>query len=222
MTAALASLSDPGGRQLLVTGRIADAVSGRGIDDAALSLAYDAAGSGAFRPLRAVLARRADGWFAFHLAPRHLPPPIGAFPALRLAVEAARHTGAVRTIAAPPADLAIAEETRMVLGHPVSFARIAGAPFRQSVALDPRPVALEVTVLVAGDPADPAIGATVEMLTLPGGSALTDASGSASFAALPVVAAATFRVTRGGTVSQHVVRPDFALPVNRVVFAVPA
>ena len=221
MSPALRQVSDPGGRQLLVTGRVADAISGRGIA-AEIALDYDAAGDGGFRPLPAELARRADGWFAFHLAPRHLPPPTGAAPALRLTITAPGHAGAVRTIAVAPVELALEEATRTVAGHPVTLQRIVGAPFRQSAQLSPHAVALDVVVLEAADPASPIAGATVEMLTLPGGSQVTGSDGGCRFSPLPVVAAVEFRVTRGQQVTQHRVRPAFDRPLNRAVFAVPA
>ena len=215
------SPSDPGGRQLLVTGRIADAISDRGIA-AEIALEYDAAGTGGFRPLPARLAHRADGWFGFHLAPRHLPPPTGDDPALRLTISAPGHLGAVHTIILAPLELALEETTRAIAGHQVTLQRIVGAPFRQSAALQPRAVALDVTVLEAGDPASPVAGATVEMLTLPGGSHVTGADGGCRFSPLPVVAAVEFRVIRGLEVTQHRVRPAFDTPLNRAVFAVPA
>jgi len=221
MTAAFKAASDPGGRQMLVTGRLADSISGRGIADAQVVLDYDAAGSGQFRPLPAMLAKRDDGWFGFHLAPRLLPPPTGANPVLRLSISASRHAGAVRTIALAAADLALAVSERTIFGHPIQIERIAGAPFNEAIVLTPQPVALEVTVLVSGDPASPASGATVELLTAPGASILTDATGSCRFAPLPVAESVAFRVTRGPRISQHGYRPDFGQPVNRTVFAVP-
>lgn len=222
MIPALKAVSDPGGRQLLVTGRVADSISGRGLADAVIGLDYDAAGTGRFRPLPALLAKRDDGWFGFHLAPRLLPPATGANPALRLSISAPRHAGAARTITPAPADLALATVDRTIFGYPVRVAHIAGAPFHQTVTLTPLPVALEVTVLASGDPASPVGGATVEMLTPPGATMVTDALGGCRFAPLPVAAAVAFRVTRGGRVSQHSFRPNFNQPVNGTVFAVPA
>lgn len=222
MIPALKAASDPGGRQLLVSGRIADSISGRGLAEVTIAVDYDAAGSGQFRPLPALLARRDDGWFGFHLAPRLLPAPTGANPALRLSVSAPRHAGAVRTIGVSPGQLALATSERTIFGHPVRIERIAGAPFAQSIELDPKPVALAITVLVSGDPASPAGGATVELLTPPGATLVTDAEGRGHFAALPVTGALSFRVTRGPKVSQHQYRPDFSQPVNRVLFSVPA
>lgn len=221
MIPALKALSDPGGRQLLVTGRVADAISGRGVADATIMLAYDAAGAGLFQALPAQLARRDDGWFGFHIAPRQLPPPTGDAPVLRLSVSAQRYTGAQLPITPTPAELALASTDRSIFGHPIEIQRIAGAPFRCSIALMPQAVALEVMVLIAGDPATPAVGATVEMLTPPGAEMISDASGSCRFAPLPVAATVAFRVTRGPRVSTFNVRPDFTQPVNGTVFAVP-
>ena len=62
---ALNGLSAAALRQVLVSGRLSDSVSGRGIDGAMPTLDYDPSGGGDFVALAARLTSHGDGWFAF-------------------------------------------------------------------------------------------------------------------------------------------------------------
>jgi hypothetical protein len=101
----------------------------------------------------------------------------------------------------------------------MAFERIAAAPMRIDLALDPIPVALEGHVFVEGDPDQPAGGADVEVIVPPGLATTTDAAGEFRLIALPVAAVLTIRVTHAGDASQHSFRPDFTQRINRAVFA---
>lgn len=222
MSAVLRSPSDPGSRQAIVSGRIADAVSMGAIAGYALSLSYDPGGTGDFRALPALLAQRDDGWFAFNIDPAILPPASGDAPALRLAASAPRHASATATLVLTADDVAIERPERTVLGWPIRAPRIARAPFRQDILLAPDPVALEGIVLLGGDPDTPAAGATVTVLDPAGDSVETDPAGRFRIAALPPAARVTLRIVHGADSADHPIRPDPAEPLNRAVFAVPA
>lgn len=215
---ALESLSAAGTVQVLLGGRVSNAVTGRGVDSPALTLSFDPDGSGSFVALPARLARRADGWFAWYLAPEHMPGASGPDAALRIEASAAGHSAALATLAIDPAELTLLSETRTLGGRPVTLTRIQGAPFRLDVALDPLPVALEGHVHAAGDPEQPADGAIVEIVAPPGATTATDAAGDFRLAALPVAEEITLRITHGGDTADRIFRPDFSQRINRAVF----
>ncbi|HEX8309321.1 MAG TPA: hypothetical protein VF645_12975 [Allosphingosinicella sp.] len=215
---ALKGLSAAALTQVLVSGRVSDAMSGRGLDGAAPILDFDPSGSGGFVSLPARLTRHGDGWFAFHLAPGAMPQPSGPTPTLRLAASAARHVDGLATVAVPPADLALASEEQTIAAHDVTIVRIAGAPFRIALTLDPLPVALAGHVFIDGDSDQPAAGADVEIVVPPGASTTTGADGGFGLLTLPVAAEVTVKVTHGGEVRNHVVRPDYDQRINRAVF----
>lgn len=216
---ALEALSDAGSRQVLLSVRVSDAITGRGIADAGVALAYDPSGSGAFLALPARLARRADGWFAYAIDPEAVPAPSGPSPALRVTAEAAAHQGATRTVSVDPDDLGLVQDTRTVAGHTVTSSRIDGAPFHVGIALDPAPIALEGTVYVEGDPEQPAEGATVEVVAPPGRSTTTDERGAFRITDVPVAGVVSLRITHGSTTADRSFRPDYRQRVNRAVFA---
>ncbi|HEX8468577.1 MAG TPA: hypothetical protein VF620_12310 [Allosphingosinicella sp.] len=215
---ALKGLSAAAMSQVLVSGRLSDSVSGRGVDSAIPTLDYDPSGGGGFVAVPTRLTRHADGWFAFHLAPGAMPQPSGPAPALRLAASAPRHVDDVATFAVPPAYLALASESQPIAGHDVTIVRIAGAPFRIDLTLDPLPVALAGHVFIDGDSDQPAAGADVEIVALPGAATTTGADGAFGLLTLPVAAEVTIRITHGGDVRNHVVRPDYDQRINRAVF----
>jgi hypothetical protein len=216
---ALKGLSAAAVSQVLVSGRLSDSMSGRGIDGPSPALAYDPSGDGDFVPVPARLVRHGDGWFAFHLAPEGMPQPTGPSPTLRISASADRHVDAVAAAVVPPADLALSSEIRTIAGHEVTIVRIAGAPFRIDLTLDPLPVALAGHVFVEGDSDQPAVGAGVEIVLPAGASTTTGADGSFGLPTLPVAPEVTVEVTHGGDVSQHLIRPDYDQRINRAVFA---
>jgi hypothetical protein len=205
--------------QVLVSGRLSDSVSGRGVEGAAPTLDYDPSGGGEFVPLPARLTRHGDGWFSFHLAPGSMPQPSGPTPALRLAASAARHADSVAILAIAPADLALATDTKSIAGHEVKIERLDGAPFRIDLLLEPLPVALAGHVFVEGDSEQPASGADVVIVAPPGAAAKTGGDGAFGLLALPVAAEVTVEVTHEGDVNTHIIRPDFDQRINRAVFA---
>ena len=101
---ALESLSAAGTVQVLLGGRVSNAVTGRGVDAPSLALSFDPDGSGCFIAVPARLARRADGWFAWHLAPEQMPGASGPDAALRIEASAAGHSAALATLAIDPSD----------------------------------------------------------------------------------------------------------------------
>jgi hypothetical protein len=215
---ALESLSAAGTVQVLLGGRISNAATGRGVGAPSLALSFDPDGSGSFVAVPARLARRADGWFAWHLTPEQMPGASGPNAALRIEASAAGHSAVLATLAIDPAELALVNETRTLGGRPVTLSRIQGAPFRLDVTLDPLPVALEGHVHAAGDPEQPAGGATVEVIVPPGAATATDAAGDFRLTALPVAEAITLRITHGGDAADRIFRPDFSQRINRAVF----
>ncbi|MGK6353931.1 carboxypeptidase-like regulatory domain-containing protein [Sphingomonas sp. DT-207] len=215
---ALESLSAAGTVQVLLGGRLSNTVTGRGVDAPTLTLSFDPDGSGNFVALPARLGRRADGWFAWYLAPEQMPGASGPDAALRIEASAAGHSAALATLAIDPADLALVTETRTLGGRPATLKRIQGAPFRLDVTVDPLPVALEGHVHAEGDPEQPVDGATVEVVAPPGATTATDAAGDFRIAVLPVAEEITLRITHGGDTADRIFRPDFSQRINRAVF----
>lgn len=216
----LSSLSATNASQVLVSGRATDAVSGRGIGGAGLTLAYDPVGDGAFAALPARLGQHDDGWFSFHLAPGQLRAPAGsAAPVLRVSASAPGHDDGIGELAVTPAQLAVEQESRIVAGQLATFNRLHGGPFRIDMTLAPLAVALDGVVFEGGDPDHPASDAKIAVLAPVGEETVTDAEGGFRIEALPVAATVTIRITHGGAEVDHVVRPNFTQRINRAVFA---
>jgi hypothetical protein len=207
-------------RQVLVRGRIADQVTGRGLRPSAVQLTFrHAAGTG---PLPGALTLAADGWYALHLAPAaQLPDLSAAGPVTltaRITVAGRVPVEVSRDVAG--ADLAVTEVPVEVDGAERRVTRVAGAPFELSAVLAPRPVALDGIVLRDHDPERPAAGVTVR-LDGAGAGETTDAGGRFFLSPLPAALSVLLHLTDGAATSTARVVVDHSRPVCTVTLSVP-
>lgn len=204
-------------RQLLLSGRIADAIS-----SARLLTTPALAVTDADRPARALgllLRLLPDGLFSVSLDPRGSLPPAAV--TLRLTVTAPGYQEAVADVALSAADLARVPGTVMVGGDSEPVTRLASAPVVQDIFLMPQPVTLAGRIVAADDPAVPIAGASVRV-TAPSqmGPALTDAAGYFTLPSVPVAAELTLEISAPGRQAATPTVPlDYRTPTNRREFA---
>jgi hypothetical protein len=206
-------------RQNLVTGRVSERITGRGlaVDSATLTAKVGAAPR---LPLAARFLRRAEGYFAFSILPDREMPDFSAAPNVTLRAEFRLGSGAPvfseHTVAGSA--LALVETTRKVAGQDVKLRTIKDAPVDLSVEIDPLPVALQGIVLREHDPAEPIAGIGVEAGPA---QTVTDAQGRFFLSPLPLLAAVTLKLTEKGTTTNHPFRVDYSNPVNSATLSLP-
>lgn len=206
-------------RQVLGSGRVFEAITGRGLDDFEIELGFtQGARSGGF-PVE--LLRKPGGHFALQLVPERDMPAFAATGDVTLTatVTLPGRPAKLVFINTGPGALALADDTVTIGGTTLAIRRIAGAPFDFSAQVQPRPVALKGTVIRAHDPADPIAGVSVAAPGTP--AAVTDAAGSFTIAALPVAETVDLALTEGTSDTVVPFRPDYAQAVNTVTLSLP-
>jgi hypothetical protein len=207
-----------GTRQVLARGRVADALSGRGLPRPEVTLRFRHSGGSGVLPT--TLALRADGWFALHVSPADVPDLGGSGPitvTARITVAGREPVELERVVdGARFARTTIAVD---VLGTTSSAEVLAGPPLDLVVAIPPRPVALQGVVLRDHDPERPAAG--VQVRADDGPDVTTDAAGRFVLAELPVAETVTLTVAENGQESSTPFRPDHSRPINTVTLTRP-
>lgn len=207
-------------RQVLVRGRIADQVTGRGLRPSAVLLSFrHAAGAGV---LPGALTLAADGWYALHLVPAAQMPDLSAAGTVtftaRITVTGREPVEVSRDVAG--GDLAVVDVPVEIDGADRVVARVTGAPLELSAVLAPPPVALDGIVLRDHDPERPAAGVTVRVEGA-GADETTDAGGRFFLSPLPVAASVLLHLTDGAATSTARVHVDHSRPVCAVTLSVP-
>lgn len=207
-------------RQVLVRGRIADQVTGRGLRPAAVLLAFRQAARTGVLPCALTVA--ADGWYALHLAPAvQLPvlPSAGTVTlTARITVTGREPVEVSRDVAG--ADLAVVDVPVEIDGAECVVTRVTRAPFELSAVLAPPPVALDGIVLRDHDPDRPAAGVTVRVEGA-GTGVTTDAGGRFFLSPLPAAAGVLLHLTDGAATSTARLHVDRSRPVCAVTLSVP-
>lgn len=203
-------------RQVIASGRITDALSGRQPR----------------RPLHVRVVDVADGEAVDHVAVRVLPDasyalfgdplrmlsPVAV--AIRIEVEAESYDPASATLAFTAEDLARVTRSLTVAGETDEAPVIAALPRAQDVALTPQAVTLKGRVAQAEDPCTAITDASVS-ITAPAvlGPVLTNANGHFTLGPAPVAETVTLSVSATDrTTLTPDIRLDFAAPINRVSF----
>ena len=205
--------------ELAVTGRISDALSGAGLE-ADLALSWRVRGSDtAFRAFPGWLKRLGDGRFAIALGVSQLPPvDPGDSVDLRLEVALPFRAAEVRTVELPGAAFAPVSNSADTRGGTVSWEGLAAPLHVFDVAIAPRPVTLEGTVLLDHDPGTPAAGTVITILD-PADAATATADARGAFRLpLPVAVAVSLRLEHPDASAEITIRPDFAARINRLPF----
>lgn len=204
-------------RQVLIRGRVGEAITGRGFDDFSVRVSAEQGAVTCVLPF--VTSVKPGGWYAAHLNPGAVWPAFDPAPDVTLRVEIAiPGRGAVtQSRSFSPGLMALTDAALTVGGQAVTAGLVSGAPFVFDVTLDPPAVALQGTVLRANDPADPIAGASVTAAPAPG--VVTDANGQFFIPGLPVAETVTLALSDGGPVVNNPFTPDYARRVNRVTLS---
>lgn len=220
----LVALDTPALRQAIVSGRVADAITGAGLDVHTAELHYNIpAISSDWVAFPAQFCSSTGGWFSFQSDPwRTALEFVGiAQVNLRVRFGLIGRPEAERIVLVDTDQLRTEDANVTIGGKPAVVKRIPGAPFEFSLSLDPAPVALAGYVLRDNDPAAPAPSASVSILDPASATtATTDASGWFRLDALPLANTVTIRAADGGNTVDQVVHPDFSKPVNETVLSV--
>ncbi|MBE3638361.1 hypothetical protein [Mangrovicoccus algicola] len=207
-------------RQVIVSGRLVEGITGRPLPVQKLDLL---AGQGASRmALEARAIRKPGGWYALHLVPGHRWPGFSDMPdvTLELAVTLPDRPPVVTDLTLPAAALRVESRVLQVGTTPVTVSRVAGAPFRMDLELPPHPVSLALTVIRDHDPGAPVEGVGVTVLGAP--AAVTDAAGKALIADMPVLETVVVALQHDGGMTHFPVRPDFTRRLNTVTLSLGA
>lgn len=216
--------------QAFATGRLAERVTLAPIVPRTGLLSYRTSAAGDPVPLAARFEARAGGWFAFTLNPARDAPDLTAAATviLRARFETSRGELSVES-AFDPAAFQVEEAELRIGNRTLRARRVRGAPFDLTLLVDPALVALEGVVLRDNDPADPAVGVSIEIAPEAGEPGLpitrvTDASGRFATPALPPVRAVVLNQldAPGGPrkLGDHVV--DYTRRVNTVHLSAPS
>lgn len=199
-------------RQLLLRGRVSEAITGRGLAPSEIRVEAE---QGAVRAaLPVTITHKPGGWYGAHLVPRGVWPVFAPAPDVTLWVTFTLPGRAPsllsQTVSASALDLT--SVALSLAGQPVHADRISGAPFDFSLSLDPLPVALAGTVIRDHDPSDPIAGVT--LTAAPAAPVLSDAQGQFFIPALPVLEQVQIGLSTGGPVTNVTLTPDYARRVN--------
>jgi hypothetical protein len=218
---ALVSLDAPIVRQVAVTGRVRDAIDGRGLAAAiALDWRTEPPG-GAFRPFPGAVKAAGDGRFAIHCDPATLDPGPSGTVRLRLSVTVPGRAPVVVEATDPASAWALADRSAPTSGGTTRWRGLAGPVRAFDVAVAPNPVALEGHVFRDNDPATPAAGATVTIVAPPTpGAATVGADGAFRIDALPVVETVGLSIVDGPRSAAPTLRVDYAARINRAAFGI--
>lgn len=208
-------------RQVLVSGRVSDTLTGAGLDASIVIDWRIEAPDTEFQPLPGVMKIAGDGHYAQHLHPRQVPT-VDPADQVRLRVRASipgRDDLEVEQLT-PGADWAIVDRTTATSGGDVDWRGLAAPPVvRIDLTSAPRAVALEGHVFLDHDPATPADGADVTITTPASAvAAVTDGQGFFRLDPLPVAATVTLSIVRGLSSATVFHRPDYRTRTNRAVF----
>lgn len=202
---------DPLSRQILISGRIVDGLTG-GRPRGGPVVEVDG-------PPGLLLRAGADGVYAISVQPDIAMPRPGD--RITLSISADGYQATTAQILLDAGHLTRLDLAVPLGGEIAELPHFPNLPVTLDLLLLPQPVALKGRVAEADDPALALAGATVRVTApVPIGPVQTDASGYFSLPAVPVAAAITLRITAPDHVAQDFnVRPDFSLPINHGAFA---
>lgn len=204
-------------RQILVQGKVSEAVTGRRFTDFKAVLSFsNGAGQGI---LPVTLQTKPGGHYALHLEPvRDLRDLSKNGPVtLMLTVTVAGRDPLVQAKNIPAAKFALVSKPVKIGTQMLDSRVLAGAPFVMDFIFSAAPVGLRGTVLNKNDPDAPLAGVKVRAGTAP--QVLTAANGRFVVTALPVTETVEIELEGAGPVETVVFRPDYDIPVNTITLS---
>lgn len=204
---------------VLLKGRLAEAVTRRGLAPEALTL--EILHGGCLRTVPVLVRLKPDGFFSLSL--RHSHDPIAPQPAdpVILRLTATLTDGRSQSAERALTGASLARVPRHILagGQMVSGVVIAGAPFALNLTFEPAPVSLYGTVIAYRDPTRPVPDALVSAGDL---GARTDRFGNFRLGPLPPLPSLVVNITKAGTSANYAFQPDFDRAVNLAAFSLDA
>lgn len=204
-------------RQVLVHGRVSEAVTHRVFDDFTVALSYaNAAGQGA---LAVRLQRKSGGYYALHLDPVRDMPDLSQDGAVTLAltITLAGRAPLVLQKDIPAAEFARAAKPVAIGAQILDAHVLVGAPFVFDFILPARPVGLRGIVLENHDPEAPLAGIKIRAGDAP--QVISGANGRFAIDALPVTEIVSIELEGAGPVETVDFRPDYEIPVNTITLS---
>ncbi len=204
-------------RQVLVRGKVSEAVTARVFGDFAAKLSFTTAtGQGV---LPATLLIKPGGHYALQLDPSRDMPDLskGGPVTLKLEVTIPGRTPLVQSKVIPAAKFALAVKPVKIGTQTLNSRVLSGAPFVFDFKLPAKPVGLRGIVLKKHDPDAPLAGVKIRAGTAP--QVLTAANGRFAINALPVTETVSIQLEGTGPIETVVFRPDYDLPVNTITLS---
>ena len=218
MTLTLSPIA-PALRQVLIFGRVREAITGRALNDGVLSAHYVQGPRNG--DLDLTLEIKPGGWFAFQGDPARNVPDFsgGGDVTLSVRIAYADRPPVEATLTRPEAELQISATPVTVDGDILTVQSVSGAPFEINLVVPVRPVALEGVLIRDFDPEVPAVGVTVTTPGVP--PVVTDLAGRFFIPALPAAETVVLSFDDGGTLADHSFQPDFADAKNTLSLSLP-
>lgn len=205
------------GRQTIIKGRVAEAVTTRPLSPVSATLEFSHAAASGLLP--ATLLSKPQGYFALHLSPgRSMPVLTGHGPVtLKLTLGFAGRAPLVATRIIPEVQLSIVDR-QVKVGTALLMSKvISGAPFVFDFVAAAAPVGLRGIVLKKTDPDTPLANVSVKAGNL--APVMTGANGRFVINALPVTETVALVLQGTGSPVNITYRPDYLTPVNTVTFS---
>ncbi|MGV8937568.1 MAG: hypothetical protein ACOH2J_10625 [Allorhizobium sp.] len=206
-----------GVRQMLVRGKVSQAVTGRVFDDFTIGLSYtNAAGQG---KLPVGLQRKSGGYYALHLDPIRAMPDLSQDGAVTLILSVTLPGRAPLVVQKTIGASEFARVAKPVtIGQQTLVAFVlAGAPLVFDVVLPASPVGLRGIVLEKHDPEAPLAGVKIRAGNAP--EVISGANGRFAIDALPVTETVSIELEGAGPVETVDFRPDYEIPVNTITLS---
>lgn len=204
-------------RQVLVRGRVNEAVTGKVFNDFAATLSFSTGtGQGT---LPATILVKSGGHYALQLDPSRAMPDLskGGPVTLKLEIIIPGRPPLVQSKIIPAADFAFVSKPVKVGSQTLAAKVISGAPFVFDFTLPATPVGLRGIVLKKHDSDTPLAGVKIRAGAAP--QVLSAANGRFAITALPVTETVSIQMEGTGPIETFVFRPDYDIPVNTITLS---
>ncbi len=204
-------------RQVLVRGRVSEAVTGRVFTDFAAMLSFSTAtGQGS---IPAKLQIKSGGFYSMHLEPSRDMSDLskGGPVTLKLDITVPGRPPLSQSKVIPSAKFTLISKPVKIGNQTLTSRALSGAPFVFDFTVPAKPVGLRGIVLKKHDPDAPLAGVKIRAGTAP--EVLSAANGRFVINALPVVETVSIKLEGTGPIETVVFRPDYDIPVNTITLS---
>ncbi|MGD9749797.1 MAG: hypothetical protein AB7W59_02260 [Acidimicrobiia bacterium] len=204
-------------RQVLVSGRVSEAITGRAL--AGFTAQLDVVGDGWARSLPVDATLKAQGWYALSCSgpSGHLILPPEDEVELRLSITLPDGRRGRAGVTSTGAELTPVRQPVTIAGEIHDLLVVPAAPIRLDCSIPPAPIALSGQVIIDNDPRATVAGATISIGEL---TTTSDASGSFQLGPIPLEAVLVVQIIADAASVEATFRPDFTNRNNTAVFSV--